>query len=310
MKRLSIALSAVVLLLLMFAPAALAADRFEFRDEVLVAVDGDVEIASGDRVETLVVVSGDATVSGEVETIVVAGGSATLVGATARTLVVWDGAADLGAGTTILGDVHTFDGTVTQQEGAVIQGSVSGFEDELAAFAILMIPAFILLFFGIGLVAIVAALAVAAFAARQIREVEELISRQPGQTLVAGIAGTILLPLAAVLLMVTIVGLPVGLMLLLIVLPTAAFLGWLVAAIWIGDWLVARMRGSREPERPYLAAVLGVLVLAVAGLLPFVSAIATLFGFGGLLLAAWRTLRRDRSPVGGIDAAQPVPSAS
>ena len=51
------------------------------------------------------------------------------------------------------------------------------------------------------------------------------------------------------------------------------------------------MRGSREPDRPYLAAVVGVLVLAFAGIIPFVTAIATLFGFGALLLSAWRVLR-------------------
>lgn len=309
-KRLTVALTTVVFLLLMFAPAALAAERFEFRDEVLVAVNGDVDVAAGDRVATVVVIDGNATISGEAETIVVAGGTATLTGATARTLVVWDGTAELAAGTTILGDVHTFNGAVAQQDGAVIQGSVSGFEDAVAAFAILMIPLAILLFFGIALVAVAAALAVAAFAARQVRDVEELITRQPGQVLIAGIAGTVLLPLLAVLLIVTVVGAPVGLLLLLVVLPVAAFLGWLVAAIWIGDWLVARMRGDREPERPYLAAVLGVIVLAIAGMLPFVSAIATLFGFGALLLAAWRTFRRDRSPVGGTDATQAVPSAS
>ena len=83
-----------------------------------------------------------------------------------------------------------------------------------------------------------------------------------------------------------------------------------MAAIWIGDWIVAGTRGSREPGRPYLAAVVGVIVLALVGVVPFVTAIATLFGFGALLLAAWRVLRPESTPLGQAGAAQPAPSAS
>lgn len=310
MRRLSIAFTTVVMLLLVLVPSALAADEVVRTDDVLVAVNGPIEVAADERLDALVVIDGEARISGYVDTIVVAGGTATLSGATARTLVVLDGTADLGAGTTILGDVHTFDGSVTTQEGAVVEGTVSGLEDEFAALAVLLIPLTILFFLGIGMVAIAAALVVAAFAARQVREVEATITREPGQSLVAGLVGLIGLPLVAVLLIVTVVGAPVGLTLLIIVLPAVALLGWLVAAIWVGDWLVARMRGTRESERPYLAAILGVIVLALAGVLPFVSAIATLFGLGGLLLVAWRTLRREQPPVGGTEPMQPVASAS
>ena len=310
MRRLSIAFTTVVMLLLVLVPSALAADEVVRTDDVLVAVNGPIEVAADERLDALVVIDGEARLSGYVDTIVVAGGTATLSGATARTLVVLDGTADLGAGTTILGDVHTFDGSVTTQEGAVVEGTVSGLEDEFAALAVLLIPLSILFFLGIGMVAIAAALVVAAFAARQVREVEATITREPGQSLVAGLVGLIGLPLVAVLLIVTVVGAPVGLTLLIIVLPAVALLGWLVAAIWVGDWLVARMRGTRESERPYLAAILGVIVLALAGVLPFVSAIATLFGLGGLLLVAWRTLRREQPPVGRTEPMQPVASAS
>jgi hypothetical protein len=165
------------------------------------------------------------------------------------------------------------------------------------------------LFIGLGLAAIAAALAVATFAARQVRAVEALISRQPGQVLVAGIAGAVVLPVVAVLLVMTVIGAPIGLALLLVVLPAIAFLAWLVAAIWIGDWIVARLRGAPEPDRPYRAALLGVFVLAAAGLVPFVTAIATLFGFGALLVAGWRVLRGGVPAPGETGAAQPAPSA-
>lgn len=310
MKRLFFVAAAVTLLLTLFAPAAFAAEPRAGTGKVFVSVNGAVDIPAGDHLDTLVVIDGDATISGDVTTIVVANGAVTLAGATAETLVVVNGRADLQAGTTVLGDVRTLRGTVTQQPGATVRGSVRTLDADLAAVGFLLIPAFILLFLGLGLAALAAALLVAAFGARQVRAVEALIGRQPGHVLIAGIAGTVALPLLAILLIMTVVGAPIGIALLLVLLPATAFLAWIVAAIWIGDWIVARLRGNPEPDRPYLAALLGVIVLAVAGLLPFVTAIATLFGFGALLLTAWRMFRHELPPLGEADSPQPAPSAS
>jgi hypothetical protein len=304
MKRFIPVAAAVALLLALLAPAALAAEQ------VLLSVDGPVAVAAGEHVDLLVVIDGDTRISGDVGTIVVAGGTATLAGATARTLVVVDGSADLQAGTTVTGDVRTLGGTVTQQSGATIGGSVRTLDVDVAALGLLLVVASIVLFIGLALAAVAAALAVAAFAARQVRAVESLISRQPGQVLVAGIAGAVILPIVAVLVTMTVIGAPIGLALLLVVLPAIAFLAWLVAAIWIGDWIVARLRGAPEPDRPYRAALVGVFVLAAAGLVPFVTAVATLFGFGALLLAAWRVLRGEAPAPGQTGSVQPAPSAS
>ncbi len=309
MKRLILMAAATALLLLAGAPATLAAGPAPDTGRVVVSVNGAADVAAGDRLDALFVIGGDARISGDVKSIVVVSGRATLSGATAQSLTVVDGSADLQAGTTVLGDVRTLNGTVTQESGATVRGSVKTLDADLAALGVLLIPAFILLFLGLGLAAIVAALLVAAFGARQVRVVESIIGRQPGQVLVAGIAGAVALPLVAILLILTVVGAPIGLVMLLILLPAMAFLAWIVAAIWIGDWIVARLRGTREPDRPYLAALLGVLALAIAGLLPFVTAIATLFGFGALLLIGWRTLRHEVSPLGEGGATQPAPSA-
>ncbi len=310
MRRLFAIAASVAILLALFAPAALAAEPVTADGSVIVSVNGSVDVPAGQHLDAVVVIDGSARIGGTVDTVVVAGGTATLAGATVRTVVVVDGTADLGAGTTVLGDVRTLRGTVTQETGAVVQGSVTALDADLAAFAVLMIPVLIVLCLGLGIAGIAAALFVAAFAARQVRDVEALISGRPGHVLVAGIAGSVVLPLLAIILIATVIGAPIGLALLFVLLPALAFLGWLVAAIWIGDWLVAGTRGSREPGRPYLAAVVGVIVLALVGVVPFVTAIATLFGFGALLLAAWRVLRPESTPLGQAGAAQPAPSAS
>ncbi|HYM84920.1 MAG TPA: hypothetical protein VEY67_12300, partial [Candidatus Dormibacteraeota bacterium] len=111
-----------------------------------------------------------------------------------------------------------------------------------------------------------------------------------------------------VLLLVTVVGAPVGVALFILLSPLT-FLAWIVAAMWVGDWIVARVRGPREPERPYRAAFVGVIVLAIAGIVPFVSAIATFFGLGGLLLAGWRGLGRS-APAAPAGVPNAIPAAS
>ena len=310
MRRLFAVAASVAILLALFAPAALAAEPAPATGSVIVSVNGSLDVPADQHVDAVVVIDGTARISGIVDTVVVAGGTATLADATVGTLVVVDGSANLGAGTTVSGDVRTLRGTVTQESGAMVRGSVTALDADLAALAVLMIPVFIVLFIGLGIAGIAAALFVAAFGARQVRDVEALISGRPGHVLVAGIAGMVVLPLLAILMIVTVIGAPIGFALLFGLLPALAFLGWLVAAIWIGDWLVGSTRGSREASRPYLAAVVGVIVLALVGVVPFVTAIATLFGFGALLLAAWRVLRPTTTAPLGAGVAQPAPSAS
>ena len=246
MTRILLILAAVAVLLGLAAPVALAAEPDQSSRSFVLSVDRDVDVPAGDHVDTLVVVRADATVEGSVDSIVVVDGTATLTAATAGSVVVMNGTADLQAGTHVTGDVRTYDGTVNRAADAVVAGSVRSFEANVAAFALLLIPLILVLFVGIGVAAIVVALLVAAFGARQVRHAESLISNETGTVLVAGLIGSFVLPLLAVLVTITIVGAPIGLGALLIVLPALAFLGWIVAAIWVGDWILGR---SRRPAR-------------------------------------------------------------
>jgi hypothetical protein len=292
-RRLLLIVTSVAVLLALLAPTALAAGPVTTTGSVAVSVNGTLDLPADASVDGVIVVDGTATISGEARTVVVIDGTATLAGARVDNLVVVSGRADLLAGTTV-NDVATWRSTVTQDPAAAITGRTTTFETDLAALALVMVPVMIAFMIGLALAAVVAAVAVAVFAARQVREAEAQITTRPGPALVAGLAGTILLPLVGGLLVISVIGAPVGLALLLGVLPVLAFAGWVVAAIWIGDWLVARTSGAPEPGRPVRAAILGVIVLSVAGMLPLVSGIATLFGFGALLLIAWRILRPEQ----------------
>lgn len=308
MRRFFAIAASVAILLALFAPAALAAEPVTTTGSVVVSVNGTVDVPAGDRLDAVVVVDGSARIGGDVGTVVIVAGSATFSDATVGSLTVVNGSAELQDGTTVLGDVRTFHGSVTQDTGSTVLGSVRALDGDVAAFAILLVPLFLLLFIGLVIAGFVAALLVATFGARQVRESEALISGRPGPVLVAGIVGTVALPALAFLLMATVIGAPVGFGLLFVLLPALAFLGWIVAAIWIGDWLVASIRGAREPGRPYLAVVLGVTALGLAGIIPFVSAIATLFGFGAVLLAAWRVLRPEAPSFGPAETPAGTPA--
>ena len=297
MRRLLASLVTLVILLCLAAPAAFAADSPASGGTVMqvgrvvVSIDGPVAVPSGQQLDTLVVLNGDATIAGGVSHLVLVNGNATTAGATIGSLTVVNGTATVGDGTTVTGDVSTVNGTVVQAPGATIVSPVRDMRAALAAFSIALIPLFLLFMLGGAILAIVVGLFVAAIAGRQVRSVESLVSREPGPVLLAGLVGSIALPLVAFLLCLTVIGAPVGLTMLFVLLPAMAFLGWFVAAVWLGDRIVERMRGSIEPERPYLASVVGIVTLAFLGILPFVSLVATLFGFGAVVLATWRVLR-------------------
>jgi hypothetical protein len=315
MRRLFAVAATVAILILALAPAALAADTVSWTGRgAIISVDGTVDVPAGQTVDGVVVVNGTATIEGTVNSVVVIRGTATLTGATAQHLLVVDGTANLGPGTTVSGDITTLRGDVLRDASAVVSGRTTTLDANLAALAFAVIPVLIVIWVGVYVAMVVAGLGLAAFGARQTRAAEALITRKPGQTLAAGLIATIALPILFGLVTVTVIGAPVGLAMLLVGLPLLAFIGWLVAAVWVGDWLLGQ-RGTHEAEHPYKAAVLGVVVLALVGILPFVGAIATLFGVGGVVLAAWTGLRPETplaptaSPAGPTGWTGTVPTA-
>jgi hypothetical protein len=293
MRRLIAVAASVAILLLAFAPAAFAADPVSWTGRgAIVSVDGTVDIPAGQMVDAVVVVRGSATIEGTVNNLVLFSSTATLTGATAHHLVVVNSTANLGPGTTVDGNIATLHGDVYRDANAVVTGNMTAFDADLGALAFALIPLVIVATIGLLIATVVAGLGLAAFGARQTRTAEDLITRRPGQVLATGLVAMIVLPLFFGALIFSVIGAPIGLAMLFIGLPLLVFVGWLVAAIWVGDWLLGQ-RGTREPVHPYKAAVLGVIVLGLLGLFPFVSGIATLFGVGALLVAAWGSIRPD-----------------
>lgn len=127
--------------------------------------------------------------------------------------------------------------------------------------------------------------------------VEDAVDNLVEQTGLSGLIGVgvvILLPLAALLLTVTLIGAPLAVFVLL-ALPLLLLLGLAVAGFGIGEFMLNRTGEPRSTGSRVLMLLVGLVVLALACLIPwvgpFLGFLATLFGFGALLRALGRRLR-------------------
>lgn len=304
-----LALLASLMLVLAGAGVALGADgATSDTGRVLIAVNGDLRVAAGEQADAVIVVGGTAEIAGTVNTVIIADGTvSTASGATLDSLVVISGTALLASGTTIRNDISQLNSTIDQAEGVQLGGSVRDMTGDAAAFGLFLGLAWIVLWIGVVLATLLLGLLVAGLAARQVRLATGTISHEPAKTFLIGLLSMIVPPFLAVVAFITVIGIPAGLALLLLVWPVAAFAGYMVAAIWIGEWLLGRRGQAKPASRPYLAVVVGLVVAFLLGFIPFVTAIISIFGLGAVVLTAWRTLRGG-SASSGVAHAQPIPA--
>jgi hypothetical protein len=295
--------------LFLLTPLAIAAEELPHSGRILISTQGDITLPAGEQADLVLVTNGTAHISGDANTVVVIDGVVDLTGATAETVVVIRGQATLDATSVVRGDIMTLDASTSVDPATAVGGRIRDLAPDIAGIGFVLGPALVLLYLGFALAAIAAALLLAGLAARQVRSAETLIRREPLLTAGVGLLGLFIPIVFLVLLTVTVIGAPLAFGIAFGLWPLAVFVGYLVAGIAIGDWIVGRMSPSVTRERPYLAALVGLVVLEVVGILPLVSAVATLFGYGAVLLLAWRTLRGE--PAGSSTALPlPAPAAS
>lgn len=300
MRRL-LFLGSLLMLLAGLTASVSAADSMATTDlprtgRVLIVAGGDITVPQGEQADLLLVAAGDASVSGTVNALVMIDGTATLTGATVGTVVVVSGTVDVGPGTVVLNDVAEARGTVVSS-GGEIMGSTRELATGIAVFGVFAGIVAIIVWVGVGVAALIAALVLSSLAGQQLRKAAWLIGHEPVPSILLGLLSIVVIPLVAVLAMVTVIGIPTGLGILLVMWPALAFLGYLVGAIWIGEWLLSRRAGYVPAERPHLAAVVGLVVAFVLGLIPLLSAIISIVGTGAVILAVWLTWR-GRRPAG------------
>lgn len=117
-----------------------------------------------------------------------------------------------------------------------------------------------------------------------------------GINILWGLIFLIVAPLASILLMVTVVGAPLGLI-ALIFWAVLLYVGKLVAALSVGAWIQSLWTKKNSFEPIWISATLGVFILMLVGAVPFIGWVAVCLVF---LSALGALVRYDWNLVGNL----------
>jgi hypothetical protein len=288
-----------VLFVLMFLfPGVVAAQTAGDADEGFIfRANGDVTVATGDELGGVIVANGNAIVDGTVtDTLWVISGDATVTGEVGGDVVVIDGTLHLASGATV-DNVTLIRGTLDRAADATITGDLTE-QDNLVGFGWAGAVFSAAMWLGVTIVLILAGLLYAYAGGRQLSGTGELMRERWGASIVTGLALFVGLPILAVMAFFTIIGIPLGVAILLVVMPALWVLGYLVAGTWLGRMLTRAMGRTDRPERPLLAAALGILVFQLVGLVPALGPMLTILaGVIGAGALVYRIVGRPRASV-------------
>jgi cytoskeletal protein CcmA (bactofilin family) len=284
MRRLALAL---VILAVMPAGAAAQGDGAFTGDRVVIT--GPVTIDRGATADDVVVIDGPVSVGGRVRgDLVVVNGRLRISGTVEGDVVAVADRAALAPGARVGGDFIYGDERPLVASGATIGGDVQRVSVGEVTDPVGFVGA-AALWIAVSVSALVLGLLLLWLAPRALDAAFRAASTSPGATIGWGLLLFFGLPILAVIALVTIVGIPLGVALLLALLPIYA-IGYTTSA-----WLLGR-RLVRPPRGRVLAFLAGLAILRILAIIPIVGGIvwfaATVVGLGALLVATWRA-RRD-----------------
>lgn len=253
---------------------------------------GDVDIGPKASIGgNVTVAGGEVRIDGAVKGAVgVAGGRLRINGPVEGDVVATSGAVELGSSARIAGKLrYASRAEVRRDPAAQVQGGVErmqvgGAGAERAERGIRRAFAWA---WSIGLM-VIAALLVAALPDFH-RRVSQTLRTRVGTSLLLGFVVLVCIPVAALLLLLTIVGAPLALGAVLFYVGLL-LLAYVSAGIALGDWALGRFAPVHAPQRSWRigAVMLGMLLISLLGRLPFVGTLivllALLIGLGALLL--------------------------
>ena len=286
-RRFHRALAASAFAVLISPGAALAQGALQqpgIAAEDQIVFGGSVIVPRGQRVGEVVVFSGRVTVNGVVTgDVVVLEGAVTVTGQVNGSVIAADGVVRLAESARVGGDVFSSD-SVLARPGAKVGGeSRSGvrfsFEGPLVALGKLLGPV------AVSVSVLLTGLALLFLAPRAADAIAEAMASAPIASVAWGLLLVIAVPVAAVALVISVLGLPLGLALFL-----SLGLWWLVGLTWAA-WCAGRGL-VRAPGRRVKAFLAGWAVFAAIGLVPILNAalwtLAPPLGVGAMLVAVWR----------------------
>ena len=292
MRKPFLILAALALVVSGASPALAAAD--EPKDRVVVS--GDVVVTEGEIVGDIVIFDGSVEVEGHVHGSVVAfSGPVRISGTVTDSVIAFDGVATIEDGATVQGDVFSTRDPIVES-GATVEGEAARWD--IGMFGGIYDVVSHLMFWLAGTVStLILGLFMVFFAPRALDSARRLSEERRASVIGMGLAVFFGLPMLALGIMVTLVGVPLG---LAIVLALALIypIGYVTSTTLLG----AAIRPTSERA---VSFIIGWTILRLIALVPFVGGLvwtaASIFGLGALTVAAWRA----RSPM----AAPPVPAA-
>jgi hypothetical protein len=266
-----------MLLLCWLLPAA-SASAADGDDRIVLV--GSVLVDRDETAGDIVVFDGDVTIRGEVTgDVVVFDGDVTIRGSVAGDVVAFSGLATLGQRGRVAGDLVYGDDKPVQAPGSRVAGKVKKFEvgDASIIGAIALWGAFTVSLLLLGLILLLLAPKAGAAIARTAKA-KALVSA------LVGLLAFFLIPVIAIVACITVIGLPLGIVLLLLLVPLYA-ISYCAAALVVGRLILK--------NAVILAFIVGLVILQALTLIPIAGGIigflATVFGLGVVLMTMLRS---------------------
>jgi hypothetical protein len=256
-------------------------------DDSQVVVTGRLEVRSDERVETAVIFDGDAVIAGRVDGAVVAfNGDVHVSGHVEEDVVAFNGRAIIEDGATVEGDVLSSK-RPRVAEGATVEGDARRVNFS-AIFNSVGTAVWIFWWLAVTLSVLVAGLVLSGAFPRLVRRIVATGKADVGPSIGAGAAAGIVLPILSGLVLLTLVGIPLGVVGLSAMIPLY-FFGYIMGCCFVGGLILD------EKVNPLLVFLLGFVILRVVGIVPVIGGLVTfaamLYGLGVFVVAAWRATR-------------------
>ncbi len=261
-----------------------------------IVISGDVHVARGEKLDDVLVVDGRVTIDGRLEGELIAISAPVRISGTVDgDVVALTDRAVIERGARIGGDLVYADKRPRVADGATIEGTTRRFDlDEVTepfgAFATR-----IAVWLAISVSSLALGFLLLWLAPRALEAALWTARTSTGASIGMGLAAFFGLPVAALLAIATLAGIPLGIVLLLALLPLYA-IGYTTSAWLLGRALV------RAPAAAALAFLAGWAILRLLALVPWLGGLvwfaAAVFGLGALTVALWRSRRGAVGPRG------------
>ena len=293
---------AVILLSTLAASPASAQDAGSEEDADQVVLTGRLIVTTEETVDAAVIFNGPALVEGTVrEALVVFNGDTEIVGTVRQDVVVFNGDVVVRSGAEIGGDLVT-QSTPQIEEGATIRGDQSSVVTRFNVDEIGFAGRFAW-WLGYSISVLILGLLLLAFAPQLFEAVRAAARERLGSSIGWGVGLFFLLPIGSILLLVTVVGIPLGIFLML-ALAFIYTLGYVVATVAVGS-MILRSSSSR-----YVVFLVGWAALRVLALIPFVGGwlwfLGSVWGLG-LLAVAIRSRPTTEAHAAPLPPVPPTP---